>query len=474
MSLVSVYISSHNYGRFLHDAIESVMRQTYKNWELLIFNDGSSDNTAEVMNLYKGDPRVRLFETPKIGLTKVCNTALREAKGKFLIRLDGDDAFDENILLILTHYMEADPELALVFPDYYLMDEFGEIFAQERRQKLSESNHLLDVPPNGACTMVKISVLQALGGYREDLGAQDGFDLWTRISKNYRCRNVNLPLFYYRRHGTNLTNNSMRILSARRQIKKDTIIEQLDAYKPTIAVIPCRKNYDFAADLWDQRIGSETLLIHAIRTCLGSKAIDHVVVACDNPRVKETLSLFNDARLTYFERKMEDTIHSKSLVPTLHSIAQIFDPQMNGSTVVCYVQAPFVTSETLEESLYTMLINQTDSSIGVQEVKHHLLQRTSFGLQSLNPKSAIRSDFNVVYAEANIAMATRNKNLARGSMTGPSVSNFIASPDECFFIDSVRNLKVANIILEDKNAIHPMSLGEKRFQATSGQGATSV
>jgi len=65
---VSVYVVSHNYGRFLGEAIESVLRQHYENWELLVIDDGSTDHTPDVVQLYVGDPRVRAYRTEGIGL----------------------------------------------------------------------------------------------------------------------------------------------------------------------------------------------------------------------------------------------------------------------------------------------------------------------------------------------------------------------------------------------------------------------
>ncbi len=121
------------------------------------------------------------FAHREYGLPAVCNLALREARGEYVMRLDGDDVLDENALLVLVNYLDREPDLALVFPDYYLMDEGGEILAHERRQKLAESNHRMEPPPNGACTLIRRSVLESIGGYREDLGAQDGFDLWAKV-----------------------------------------------------------------------------------------------------------------------------------------------------------------------------------------------------------------------------------------------------------------------------------------------------
>ena len=157
---ITVYLPSHNYGRFLGEAIESVLRQTVDDWELIVIDDGSTDETKQVMNIYNGHPQISLHRKEGIGLTAICNFALAQARGKYVIRLDGDDVFDENILLILGNLLDRDPNLALAFPDYYLVDQFGEVFLQERRQRHYSNNHTFDMPPNGACTLVRKTVLQ--------------------------------------------------------------------------------------------------------------------------------------------------------------------------------------------------------------------------------------------------------------------------------------------------------------------------
>jgi glycosyltransferase involved in cell wall biosynthesis len=447
---ITVYIASRNYGRFLADAVESVLRQKREDWELLLIDDASTDDTKDVMALYRGDPRIRLFETPGIGLPAVCNLALKEARGEYLIRLDGDDVFDENILLVLGAWLDKEPELALVFPDYYLMDEFGEVYAQERREPLAQKNHLLDMPPNGACTLVKKDVVLALGGYREDLGAQDGFDLWSKIVKSHKFANVNLPLFYYRRHGHNLTNNSHRILSARRQIKRDAILGSLTSFKPFIAVIPCRENYDFCKNVWKLELGKRTLLQRDIEACLASPILDYVVVASDTGDVRAVMDRYDDPRLRFFQRKPSDTIRSKSIVATLEKIAEEYDPDLRGVTVLSYIQAPFVTTDTLEEAIFTVVMNQTDGSIGVEEIDSPVHRRTPYGLRAVNPPRTLSTDFDRVYREASTALAARNRNFKSGSLTGPSVVHFVVSPDECFFISSEKTLKIARAIAEER------------------------
>lgn len=443
---VSVYVVSHNYGRFLEKAIESVLRQHYEDWELILINDGSTDNTAEVMHLYAGDPRVNILKTPGIGLPAAANLALKESQGKYIIRLDGDDMFDENILFVLVNYLERYPEVALVFPDYYLIDEVGEVFAHERRQKITESSHLKDMPPNGACTLIRKSILESIGGYREDLGAQDGFDIWAKICNIYRSLNVNLPLFYYRRHGQNLTNSSYRILAARRQIKKDAIKAQIQKYRPILAVIPCRRNYDFRQNLWATELNGKSLLRRKIEMCLASSLFDKIIVASDTDEVLETIVDFGDNRLEFFMRDSFETLRSRNIAITLGRVAQKFDPEAKGVTVLCYLPSPFVLIGSLEEAVHTLVFNDADSSIGVEEIKEQVFCRTPFGLKIINLGGAYRTDHDYVYKEANIAIATKNKNFGHGSLTGPYPINFVVSQEECFFIDSDQKLHIAHIL----------------------------
>ncbi len=291
---ITVYLPSHNYGKFLGEAIESVLRQSVDDWELIIIDDNSTDNTAEVMQLYEGHPNISLHHTDGIGLPSVCNYALKHARGEYVIRLDGDDVFNENILLVLRNLLDKNPDIALVHPDYYLVDIYGEVYSHERRRRYS-GNHKLDMPPNGACTMVRKDIIEKVGGYREDLGAQDGYDLWIKLGTDYKSAHINIPLFYYRRHRENLTGNVKRIISARQQIKKDAIKSQLEGLRPLIAVIPCRKHFDFIEDLWHQEINGQTLLERDIDICLSSPLFDHVVVACDNLEVKETIHSKNES-----------------------------------------------------------------------------------------------------------------------------------------------------------------------------------
>ena len=443
---ITVYVSSFNYGKYVQEAINSVLKQSCDDWELLLINDNSTDNTEDVMNLYAGDERVRIFKAKGIGLPAVANLAIKNAKGDYIIRLDADDIFDENILLVLANFLNKNPDIALVFPDYYLMDDAYGIIMHERRNAIYDNNHVLDIPANGACTMIRKDVLQKIGGYREDLGAQDGFDIWTKISKEHKCSNINLPLFYYRRHGENLTENNHRILSARRTIKKDAVNSLIEKFRPIISIIPCRKNYDSHPDLWSFDVNGQTLLDIAIQTNIASNLFDRIIVTCDNDSVLQVMKKYNDKRLLFVPRDTKNTIPSSNIVPALENVVKHLEIGWNGITFLSYIQAPFTTTETIEESVYTLILNDADSSFAVEEINNDLFKRSANGLLPINHFGKFSSDFNIIYSDARTALAAKNSNFRTGSLTGSKIVNFVLGKDENFFIHSKKDLEIVRLL----------------------------
>jgi CMP-N-acetylneuraminic acid synthetase len=162
--------------------------------------------------------------------------------------------------------------------------------------------------------------------------------------------------------------------------------------------------------------------------------------------VQETIKDLGDSRIEFIKRSTSDTLRSRSIVSSLLKVSEHFDPQFKGITIMSYIPSPFVTVSSLEEAVFTLVFNNADSSMGVEEIKEPVFCRTSHGLKSLNTVSGIRTDFDYVYREANIAVATRNVNLRSGSLIGARPANFIVAKDENFFIDSEKNLEIANIL----------------------------
>ena len=155
--LVTVYITNHNYGKYISKAIMSVLKQSMNSFELIIIDDGSKDNSKKIIDKFKKNKKViSVFQKNK-GLTVSNNLALRLAKGKYIMRLDADDWLDRNALQIMSNYLEKNNNIGLVFPDYFEVDEKGDIINLVRRHDFKKVK-LLDKPAHGACTMIRKSV----------------------------------------------------------------------------------------------------------------------------------------------------------------------------------------------------------------------------------------------------------------------------------------------------------------------------
>ena len=206
--LVTVYVPCRNYGLYLSKAIDSVMAQLYSNWELFIINEGSSDNTKDIALTYvnRCPKQITLIDNKKpTGLQKLANVALSKANGKYMLRLDADDWLDENALLIMVAKLEATPDVGLVYGNYFYTDSQGNVLGFERRNSLGEEDQVGFLPPHGACTMFRTRALKTVGGYSEDIDAQDGWELWYKLYARFGAASINAPTFYYRQHSSSLS-----------------------------------------------------------------------------------------------------------------------------------------------------------------------------------------------------------------------------------------------------------------------------
>ena len=157
---------NHNYGRYLEQAINSVLKQTFKDFELIIIDNGSNDSSKEIIKKYSKNKNIKIIFQKNIGLNATNNVALNYSRGKFIMRLDADDYLDENALEIMYNKIKSDDRLGLVFPDYYLVDEKNDLIELVRRHDFTKVK-LFDQPAHGACTLIKKEILTFLNGYNE-------------------------------------------------------------------------------------------------------------------------------------------------------------------------------------------------------------------------------------------------------------------------------------------------------------------
>ena len=128
---VSVYMPAYNCGKYIVAAVNSVLAQTFQDWELCICDDGSTDDTPNVLERhFKNEPRVRWCRQTNQGISAASNAAIQMTRGQYIAQLDSDDRFRETALAELVAFMEQQPEYGLVYSGFAMIDEANEIIGR--------------------------------------------------------------------------------------------------------------------------------------------------------------------------------------------------------------------------------------------------------------------------------------------------------------------------------------------------------
>lgn len=381
--LVTIYVTNHNYGRFVRQSVESVLAQTLGDFELLIIDDGSTDDSRKEIERFADDPRVQVIYQHQQGLNRTNNIALRAARGRYLVRLDADDYLDPNALMLLSGALDRDPELGLVFPDYYVVDADGHVIRLERRHAFHKEVSLYDQPAHGACTMIRRQFLLDVGGYDEGFSCQDGYDLWVKFVSRYKVSNINLPLFYYRQHGSNLTKNEDRILSTRTGIK-EAFVRRNNAALTAWVVIPVRGAHADADGLAMRELGGRRVIDWSIRAALEARRVDRVLVVSSDEDVR------GHVKVTFAgEGKVEATARPEELErlnvsadDTLRFVLDRAGTQPE-ALVMLSMQYPFMQSRYIDDAINTLAIFNADSVVSVRPETAILYRHDGAGLEPI-------------------------------------------------------------------------------------------
>ncbi|MEW6172009.1 MAG: glycosyltransferase [Bacillota bacterium] len=439
MPKVTVYIPTYNYGKYIKQAIESVLRQSYDSWELIVIDDASTDETGTVLSNFEGQPKVRIFVNQQnLGLTRNCNRAIELSRGEYIMRLDADDYLDENALLVLCNILDRNPEVALVYPDYWIISENGELLRLERRSKVNDEIKLMDVPAHGACSMIRKSCLIDLGGYNEDIRCQDGYDLWLRLIQKYPVLNINLPLFYYRKHSGSLTTYTDRILRTRQRIKQDFVEKQDMPPLRVLAIIPVRgAETANGLPLGLRRIAGKPLMDYTVQAALESKALDRIAVTSDNRQVLEYAASFPGVEVIY--RKPELARLHFPIEPTvLHVLNTLKENSgyVPDAVLLLYINAPLREAWHIQKAIDTLRIFDCDSIISVREDDSYFYLRGKYGLEPLIRERQLRLEKEMLYAENGAIILSKTEAITPAKFVGITVSHILMSREESFQIDS--------------------------------------
>lgn len=209
--LISVVMAVHNGEQFIGEAIDSILAQTFKDFEFIIIDDGSTDSTSSLLAKYeKHDSRIRIKRFDKnFGLTICLNTGLQLAQGKYIARMDADDISIPHRLEEQAKYLDEHPEIVVLGTAFTLVDESGNHLKDYIFSDIPEVlkwNLLFLNPISHPSAMMRSSTIRDLDAYNPELIRAQDYDLWWRVSLIGKLGNLKEIHLLLRQHEKRVTN----------------------------------------------------------------------------------------------------------------------------------------------------------------------------------------------------------------------------------------------------------------------------
>ncbi len=196
--LVSVLVAAYNQERFIGRCLRSLLHQTMPlaSYEIIVVNDGSTDRTSYALELFYDAIRVVVNEENQ-GLPASLNRGIAVSQAPYLVRVDSDDYVNENFLQFLYYFLQQNPKMDAIACDYWLFND-EEVWIR-RADCLEE--------PIACGIMFRKEQIKEIGLYDESFRLHEERELRIRFEKKYRIHRLELPLYRYRRHEGNITND---------------------------------------------------------------------------------------------------------------------------------------------------------------------------------------------------------------------------------------------------------------------------
>jgi glycosyltransferase involved in cell wall biosynthesis len=227
MPLVSVVIPTYNSAQYLPDTIESVLSQSWQDFEIIIVDDGSTDNTQEVVAVFNSNKIRYIRQESSGGPSKPRNVGIHHARGKYISFCDSDDLMSRDKLSEAVAFLERYSDLGLLFNNFMVFNERGDSFPGTfldgyqtfwnlPKKRVGEKWFIIEsalaykglfwenfIGTSG--TVVPKSVFQSIGGFDESIGSGEDRDMWFRITRRYAIGYLDIVGHQYRRRETGIT-----------------------------------------------------------------------------------------------------------------------------------------------------------------------------------------------------------------------------------------------------------------------------
>ncbi|MBI5650359.1 MAG: glycosyltransferase [Chloroflexi bacterium] len=220
MTRISVIIPCYNHAHYLGEAIQSARAQTYREVEIIVVDDGSTDHTAQVAAAF--GESVRYIYQANAGLAAARNAGIRASTGEYIALLDADDLWHPEFLQTLAAILDRDPALGAVYCGSRFINARGEVLPQVITRTVP-ANALHDALTGGeffppCAVLTRKSVFQRVGFFDETLSASEDWDMWLRVAAQFPFAGISNVLALYRMHGNNMSRDLTRMLDSQLQV----------------------------------------------------------------------------------------------------------------------------------------------------------------------------------------------------------------------------------------------------------------
>lgn len=265
MTLVTVLMPAYNSGKFIEEAIDSILAQSYKDFNLLVINDGSSDNTEKLIKKYT-DSRIQYVRNEQnIGIVNTLNKGINLVGTKYLIRMDSDDVMHSKRIEEQVQYMEKNPNTHVLGTQAKLIDNKGNNIGKTKNplNKREIRTYLLFGPPIFHPSIImRTEILKSNNIRYENLYAGfEDYELWTRLAKKFNIENMSKYLLFYRTNPEGITQTLKKSGAKNKETEFNLYKNQYNSYGIKLSDKEINSIIDFAHFQLDFSKQSETLLL---------------------------------------------------------------------------------------------------------------------------------------------------------------------------------------------------------------------
>lgn len=272
--LVSILMPVYNTAPYLKEAMDSILSQTFKDFELIVLNDCSPDNADEILDMYN-DPRIVRYKGERnMGLSNVLNAGMDMARGKYIARMDSDDISLTNRLEVQVKYMEKHPDIDLCSCGMKMFGAKDDVWIRDADPEKVKVTALFFSPVLHASSIWKKESFDKYGlRFRQEMVPAEDYDMWCRaLSKGLKLVNLPNVLYRYRIHPSQATTQTEKSRLKCREIQQEYMKDVL----PTLSnknreAFPKKKLPIFIANLKDGYFDKIILAKRLIKMSLAKK-----------------------------------------------------------------------------------------------------------------------------------------------------------------------------------------------------------